>query len=944
MPFAREDYIKRISDGLNDVAAKLKSRSRVSLTDANHSLETVMQHFLTALFGWSLTNLNAQQSNYPAVDLADFERRWGIQITNEDDGGKITGTKDTAVAHGLGEKFTRIIIFFLLPRKPKFPRAFVQPDGGPTIETWDIPDVLKQIEGFEVEVLKRGAEALERELKGEVDTTPLNRYFVALKQHFSTYENLGLPTPGAEKEEQAGEILIGQLFVAPTCTPRRVSPEEFDRALAEGSNPAAALLPLLAELGQPIGAARRTVLLADPGMGKSTVIQWLIATLAGKDPLPPEAEGLRGAIPLPFVLRDLVKHLPRESERWDWPALRKAFCEYRPGLAHSTPLAAALIADEAYFESILESDRALFLIDGLDEIGDPAHRRALRDALWDGFDRYRTARWLVTSRVVGYEQAPVDSVRIERDGTKPFSDADAVEIRRVLKAARIPEDRWLLRTKVEGDRAINTVEKKFARVLYLAPFDDTQQEGFALNWYRHRLGMQRGKERALRFLEAVRQHPAVRVIGRVPNLLYLLALLYRHRAHLPHGRAHVYAAISEAYLEGISLARQLEGQHDVPYKLMEKTSFLAVVAWRMQDRRVTAGDAAEKAGEDGAGEVVATREELEKWLAPHFPGEGGCEALHRFLDYVAARSGLLLPRGEGVFAFAHLSFLEYYAACWLEGEFRRLLNALAKGRQPAAGMLQVGDFQRLGEHPLWREPLIFLAERLSSNPYDVETLLGWLFPQVEEVKEPLKRTRKAHALMPLDAARLLAAFSLDPQVAMDDGQRRRFWNLLWKAQLVNQFLFMEEREVWNIAPALLQEQERQGEVIGALQAIEPKILHLSGCTGLRGVEGLGGLTQLQALSLRGCIGLREVDGLGGLTQLERLDLRWCTGLRGVDGLGGLTQLGWLALSGCTGLTGIEGLGRLKQLQLLDLSGCTQVPRNQIAALRIQLPHTQIIHP
>lgn len=37
-----------------------------------------------------------------------------------------------------------------------------------------------------------------------------------------------------------------------------------------------------------------------------------------------------------------------------------------------------------------------------------------------------------------------------------------------------------------------------------------------------------------------------------------------------------------------------------------------------------------------------------------------------FLDYVARRSGLLLPRGEDRFAFIHLSFQEYFAACFLE--------------------------------------------------------------------------------------------------------------------------------------------------------------------------------------------------------------------------------------------------------------------------------------
>jgi hypothetical protein len=51
------------------------------------------------------------------------------------------------------------------------------------------------------------------------------------------------------------------------------------------------------------------------------------------------------------------------------------------------------------------------------------------------------------------------------------------------------------------------------------------------------------------------------------------------------------------------------------------------------------------------------------------------------VDYIARRSGLLMPRGEGQFAFMHLSFQEYFAAChcleqvtasrWLDGRAKK---------------------------------------------------------------------------------------------------------------------------------------------------------------------------------------------------------------------------------------------------------------------------------
>ncbi|MBX7207351.1 MAG: hypothetical protein K1X78_03475 [Verrucomicrobiaceae bacterium] len=62
---------------------------------------------------------------------------------------------------------------------------------------------------------------------------------------------------------------------------------------------------------------------------------------------------------------------------------------------------------EEFRRDLLESPHAWFLVDGLDEIGSPEKRRALAAALHEGMLRHPRARWLVTSRIVGYAEAPV---------------------------------------------------------------------------------------------------------------------------------------------------------------------------------------------------------------------------------------------------------------------------------------------------------------------------------------------------------------------------------------------------------------------------------------------------------------------------------------------------------------------------------------------------------
>ena len=165
MPFQRDELAKKIADRLNVVSNQLKTRTRASFTDANHSLEFVMARFFNALFGWNLTDLSAEKQNFPAADIGDRERRVAMQITNEDSSAKIATTRDKAVDHGLGKDFDRLIIFFLLPKKPGMPKKFVQPKGGPEIECWDLADLLKQMNNLpDVAALATAAKVLDEEL------------------------------------------------------------------------------------------------------------------------------------------------------------------------------------------------------------------------------------------------------------------------------------------------------------------------------------------------------------------------------------------------------------------------------------------------------------------------------------------------------------------------------------------------------------------------------------------------------------------------------------------------------------------------------------------------------------------------------------------------------------------------------------------------------------
>lgn len=161
----RLDYPNHMADRLNVLSAIIKTRSRADLTDANRVLETITTFFFNALFGWKLKDLNLEQRNHPAVDLGDRRRRVAIQVTNQEGAGKIRDVERMAAKYKLGRRYRRLIVFFLLPKKPAFGKP-TRLRGGPKIETWDNRDLLMEMRGLKLAALKRAAAVLDEEMDG----------------------------------------------------------------------------------------------------------------------------------------------------------------------------------------------------------------------------------------------------------------------------------------------------------------------------------------------------------------------------------------------------------------------------------------------------------------------------------------------------------------------------------------------------------------------------------------------------------------------------------------------------------------------------------------------------------------------------------------------------------------------------------------------------------
>jgi hypothetical protein len=150
---------------------------------------------------------------------------------------------------------------------------------------------------------------------------------------------------------------------------------------------------VLAVLAHP--SAMRTVLLGDPGAGKSTLARYLALALAEAVAPPPELEPLRGLVPLVVELR--------------------IFASYSAGGGDFLNLIAHMHATERFglpratAETLLAQGRALVVFDGLDEVFDPDERKTISKRIGAFAAKYPKAKVVVTSRVVGYQRDALDT-------------------------------------------------------------------------------------------------------------------------------------------------------------------------------------------------------------------------------------------------------------------------------------------------------------------------------------------------------------------------------------------------------------------------------------------------------------------------------------------------------------------------------------------------------
>ncbi|MEU6254600.1 NACHT domain-containing protein [Streptomyces sp. NPDC047043] len=416
-------------------------------------------------------------------------------------------------------------------------------------------------------------------------------------------------------------------------------------------------------------ALDRTVLLGDPGCGKSTTCQVLMHRRA-TDP--------RSPLPFLVVLRDfaladadqrsVVDHIEHRLETYYQ-------CAAPPGAV----------------DRLLLSGAASVVFDGLDELVDSTRRREMTEIVELFCSRYPLAQVLVTSRIVGYSEAQLDSRFFECYRLGPFG----------------------------AEQAKAYVEKWFALE------ENTPEEA---------------RRSAESFLD---ESSGLTDLRANPLMLALMCILYRGTGSMPRSRPEVYEQCATLLFHKWDVRRRIHVELAMS-RLVEPA--MRHLAFWLFTRDGDAQAVTERELVDRVVEFLDGRGYEER--------EAAEEAARQFVAFCRGRAWVFsevgtTAGGDGLYTFTHRTFLEYFAAAELastsdtpEALARRIAPKVARQEWDTVGQLAVQIKDRTTADGAARVFAVLLDERRRRSAAGRANVLAFLARCLTGVDPPPRIVRR----------------------------------------------------------------------------------------------------------------------------------------------------------------------------------------------------------
>ena len=328
--------------------------------------------------------------------------------------------------------------------------------------------------------------------------------------------------------------------------------------------------------------------------------------------------------------------------------LQQSFLEFIYDYVNST-LNVSL--PDGFFEKFLDQGKCILLLDGLDEVGTLGQRVEVKNIVSLLASRYSANKFVVTSRIAGYREASLSHDFLH------FTICD------------------------------------------LTP-DDVKD--FAHKWYVTKEGESKdAHDKADNLINAIGRNPRVSALASNPLMLTIIALIHRVEAELPNQRIKLYDKCTESLLHTWEVVKK---RNDEYMSETEKRKRVEWIAYWMQDI-------------PGSGERERTvrKSQIEQKLTEFLINRNKMaeseaeEEAESFINQIRRRTGVLVEKGREMYSFAHLTFQEYFSACYISRQ------AVKEG---VNGLWEKEIKPRIHD-PRWREVILLLMGKLNDEQDDV---------------------------------------------------------------------------------------------------------------------------------------------------------------------------------------------------------------------------------
>ncbi|MDF5726841.1 MAG: hypothetical protein PUP92_02115 [Rhizonema sp. PD38] len=337
------------------------------------------------------------------------------------------------------------------------------------------------------------------------------------------------------------------------------------------------------------------------------------------------------------------------------------------------------------FLKLLQSDRVILILDGLDEIGNPATRYEIVREI-DLFIREMIPnsvgfpceaggnQVIITSRIVGYQMAPLSNqsthLTIEPMGERAINRFCDVWMKAIHKVSKTPEQ-WNAQAETAAIQEATELKEAIANL---------RQQGAG-------------------------------DLASNPLLVTILALIFRNgqrqqgKASFPQQRVKLYEAAVRILIDKWRERAIRKGEREFAQE--EVLKILVPLAAHIHETSNIG---------------VVDNNSLEQILKQHL----STLDVAQFQQVVREEVGLLAARGEGVYGFLHLTFQEYLAGSWLIEERERIGERL---------------LEKLSS-PRWREPILMALGKLSAELDEaaLQTLLLAMLKKLDPLSHLVPRT------------------------------------------------------------------------------------------------------------------------------------------------------------------------------------------------------------